>query len=87
MAALDPETLDLLDQILREKFPKVRSRVARLGFAGLSARVRRELTDAFANELVGSGFERDWKPNKRGLALEELISLVCINEDDGDTES
>lgn len=87
MAALEPETLDLLAQILREQFPKVRSRVAKLGLAGLPAHVRRELTDAFANELVGSGFERDWKPNKRGLALEELISLVCINEDDGDTES
>lgn len=87
MAALDPETLDLLDQMLREQFPKVRSRIVKIGLAGLPAHVRRELTDAFADELVRTGFRADWSHNRRGLALEALIDLVSINEDSEDTDS
>lgn len=82
MAALDPKTLDILDQILREQFPRVRWRVAKLGLAALDAHVWRQLTDAFADELMRSGFKVDWEPSERGLALEELIDLVCINDDE-----
>ncbi len=82
VSALGPESLDILDQILREKFPKVRSRVAERGLAALDSHVRRQLTDASAEELVRTGFAEDWAPNARGLAIEELIGLVCVNEDD-----
>ncbi|MGE0598592.1 MAG: hypothetical protein AB7J35_02035 [Dehalococcoidia bacterium] len=81
MAANDPETQDLLNQILREKFPKVRSRVALVGLSGLDAHVRRQLTEAFADELQRTGFDSQWKRNARGLALEALIDLVCINDE------
>jgi hypothetical protein len=84
MAALSPETIDLLDGILKARFPKVRSRVFVLGLAALSPYVRRELTDAFAEELMRSGFQKDWSPNPQGLRLEALIDLVSINDDTDD---
>ncbi len=84
MASLDPETLDVLDEFLRDRAPKVRSRVVQAGLDQLPADVRRELTDLLADELLTTGFDSNWRPNKRGLALECLIDLVCINDDDSD---
>ena len=81
MAELDTHALDLLNDILRERFPQVRAAVAEVGLFGLSAETRSELTDAFADELQRTGFDTNWKANERGLALESLISLVCLEDD------
>ncbi|MGE3075796.1 MAG: hypothetical protein AB7N24_18920 [Dehalococcoidia bacterium] len=81
MAELDSYALDVLDQILSERFPKVRALVAQVGMFGLSPAIRSELTDAFADELLATGFEAEWKPNARGGAIESLISLVCVEDD------
>ena len=55
--------------------------MAKVGLFGLDPYVRRELTEAFADELMRTGFDAHWAPSKRGVALESLIDLVCINDD------
>ena len=33
------------------------------------------------------GFDREWAPTDLGRRLEDLIDLVCINDDEVDTPS
>jgi hypothetical protein len=63
----------LFYEVIARANPALAERWRTTGVGALTAEERDEIFDELSYELQRSGFEADWEPNKRGLALEFLM--------------
>lgn len=81
---LTDEEAQILLEVVNSRTPHLLRWVLLRGLQGIHPRQRAELQSALADELQASGFQRDWEPNRRGLALEHLIDAVPISDAEPD---